>query len=397
MEIQHEIYRYLLPDQRIPSEHYSPHVLRRDGDHVAVAALLVNKAMHDQLSSLLYGHNTFIVNSRSNNSLRIANKYSPFVNLREPAATHETRFQGSLLDYEKQIMALEQKNKELLTRSSNSQNRMSRPTTSLPQNLAQVSSITGSLQQFWAPSLAQKYFNMIRSFYFDIHIFGPYYSTSSEDAQYQNPFHVGLYTRCDDLHKFIARLLINSSISRLEISISLIGKIVTCRQAWEAARVLVKPFKRLHGKLDKLRVRSIHYVEGSGKEVDLLNALGESLLQSTENRALAKEVKSWLKELLHSAASTQSIQLLDAYWQLEDLISKIRNHYAPAMGTGRRDAKLVKLHMQARVAREDDDVERFKCIWTDVKSIRNEFLKLERRFEKDTTTEMNALLDTLNR
>jgi hypothetical protein len=159
----------------------------------------------------------------------------------------------------------------------------------------------------------------------------------------------------------------------------------------------VKPFKRLHGKLDKLRVRSIHYVEGSGKEVDLLNALGESLLQSTENRALAKEVKSWLKELLHSAASTQSIQLLDAYWQLEDLISKIRNHYAPAMGTGRRDAKLVKLHMQARVAREDDDVERFKCIWTDVKSIRNEFLKLERRFEKDTTTEMNALLDTLNR
>lgn len=392
MEMRLRIYRLLLPDVLIPARRYGTS-LRVNGEHTRMEILRVNRQIHDEATSLLYGTGSFNIEV-SANGLNMCNKFDqgrPAVNqcniwqsYHQGAPVPNMNFSGppnngnhALQDYQMQLMLLEQQNKQRLMFARQTQNSIAlpgpsssiaappypppppSPTHPPTQPFIQypIPYTTTALGPVWNCPLAPHYFNLIR--HFRINILFP--STQQLNTSYPLLPHLAssrLYTHSDVLHTLIGRLLLlPHRISSLSIRIKFADTYSQRSETIYASQFLLRPFRRLANvitpSVSAIKIMSYQ----SGPEIDILPTLG-NYSSWPDDANLLVFLREWEGDLkgVRPAMPAGGSRVFDAYWRLEGMVKGIRAHYWGLQGEwGLGISRMEDLLGVARVCREDGD------------------------------------------
>jgi hypothetical protein len=253
------------------------------------------------------------------------------------------------------------------------------------------------VKSVWDPPLSERYFTKIQSFRIELLFhdpinYAPYKppesSTSTSDAEKQ-VLELRTSHYCDQLHRLIGRLQLRQRpISRLEITIKFSITYVAPssfpihKDVFFAVCSLLQPFQRLC-KVAKPRVLSITINDFQNRERKLL--FGR--ICCAECRSFAKYLARWPKALSSSQPSFKCEQVLEAYWRLESLLSSIQGH----CDAEPRFFQFAELLQAARIARELNNIERFRKIWDRVVTIWFEYLEGQEYFQSSVARSIDAI------
>jgi hypothetical protein len=405
MEMRLRIYRLLLPDRRIPARRLGI-LLRENGEKTCMEILRINRQVHDEASSLLYGTGSFNIEV-SANGLNMCSKSDHVVGFGGPPGfnygpsppmrngpphfpfpgpgglpiyhTTNSAFPSSygpggnrqLQDYQMQLMLLEQQNKKRLLLARQEQDNMTCTTASSinmpppappspPHPPIQLTryptpSTPSHSGPIWDCPLAPKYFNQIHHF----HITILFPSTFQLAGSYPLPPHAAeatIYEHSDRIHALIGRLLLlPHPISTLNIRIKFADTYAQRSEAIYASQSLLRPFRRL-SRIVKAEVSAIKMMSyQNGPEIDILPTLSHPSSWPDDANLLSFLV-SWMQDLKgeRPAMPVGGSRVFDAYWRLEAMVKGVQERYRGLWvdyGLGRLDGLLG----QARMAREAGD------------------------------------------
>lgn len=402
-EMRLRVYRFLLPDRPIPARYGNSRNLTTDGERVYMAILRVNHQIHDEAAGLLYGTSVFTI-ELSGNRLGMCNSANTFV--RYGFLDHTNH---PLQDYQMQLMLLEQQNKKRLLMArkeqdnTNGESNSTRPPAIRGIQLPTSSPILCSnrpIEPIWHPPLSERYFNMIQSFLIEFvlpfsrgHNSANYHAhgSSNADAVNYNNLELRLYDYCDYLHRLIGRLrLIQRPIVHLEIIIKFGNTYMERNEAFSAAQLLLQPFRRLRN-VAKPEVLSITMKDFQDRETELI--ISDEISRAAD-RTFADYVKCWSRDLSSSEPSLECPQVFEAYWQLEKLLSSIRQH---CHHTNPKFYQFTDLLHAGRIAREAEDLTRFKEIWDQVVNIWFDYLNSQEGFQSNVARSIDAIYDIVSR
>lgn len=399
-EMRLRVYRFLLPDMTIPARYGNSRNLTTDGERVYTAILRVNHQIHDEAVGLLYGTNVFTI-ELSGNRLGMCNSANTFTRY----GFLDRSGNLGLQDYQMQLMLLEQHNKirHMMARREqdgiNGESNSTHPPAIRGIQLPTRSPVPYTCRQIepiWHPPLSERYFNMIRSFLIEFLFpfprgqntanFHPH-GSSNVHAANEKFLELKLYDYCDCLHRLIGRLrLIQRPIAHLEIIIKFGNTYMEQNEAFSATQVLLRPFRRLHN-VAKLEVLSITMKDFQDRETELLIPDG---ISRAADRTFADYVKCWFSDLSSSEPSLECPQVFEAYWQLEKLLSSIKEH---CHYTNPKFNQFTDLLHAARVAREAEDLTRFREIWDQVVNIWFDYLNSQEGFQSNVARSIDAIYD----
>ncbi|PMD15133.1 hypothetical protein NA56DRAFT_664027 [Hyaloscypha hepaticicola] len=430
MEMRLRIYRFLLPDRRIPARRLGI-LLREDGEKTCMEILRINRQIHDEASSLLYGTGSFNIEV-SANGLNMCSKtdylvgagglpvinYGPHPPIRNQLPpfprpggflihhTTNSAFTGSygsggnhqLQDYQMQLMLLEQQNKKRLMMARQEQDNMIFPTASAsssnipppappspPHPPVQLTryptpSTPSPSGPVWDCPIAAKYFNQIHHF----HITILFPSTFQLAGSYPLPTHTAeatVYEHSDRIHALIGRLLLlPHPISTLNIRIKFADTYAQRSEAIYASQSLLRPFRRL-SRIVTPEVSAIKIMSyQNGPEIDILPTLGDPS-SWPDGANLLSFLVSWMQDLKGEVPvmPVGGSRVFDAYWRLEAMVKAVQERYRGLwvdFGLGRLDGLLS----QARMAREAGDEEGFLGCWERVVETWLGFLEGQRQW-----------------
>lgn len=366
IELRQRIYGYLLPTKPIPARKSNNHPIPQTWLEI----LRVNREIHEEAIQILYGTGSFVVEICKDG---LSMCYSPAVRqiykpppgcIGPPAGAGN----HALQDYQMQLMLLEQQNKKRLMMKRNGERS--------EQARNQAPSVNGLMSS--PPPLSPADFSMIRSFVVEIYV-----DDGQQVARYNNPnvstapeiLERTIFDYCDHLHKLVGRLQLQP-IARLQVAIAFGVTYEKREEAVETAQLLLQPFRRLRN-VAQADVISTTFQFPGKDELEIIPSL-------------AKHNYYWSLDLKSSRPPEQS-PVFEAYWQLEDMVTTLKNHY-------RRDNRLEPLEDYlhgARVARERNDRETFGVIWSQVVNIYMDYLNYQRDFQTNmaiTIDRIDALL-----
>ncbi len=243
------------------------------------------------------------------------------------------------------------------------------------------------IEPIWNPPLGERYFNMIRSFFIKLEVpcsvrpqSANVLNRLSEAAT--NSIH---YDFCDSLHKLIGRLrLIPRPIAHLGIIIKFRYPCAELNEAFSTMKLLLKPLRRLHNVV-KLEVLSIRVKNLQNQERELLTSDG---IFHPADSIFVDDVKCWSSDISRSKSSTECPQVFEAYWQLEKLLSSVKEHYH---STNPKFSQINILLLVARIAREAEDLTSFKEIWDQVVNIWFDHLNPQIDFQSNVARSIDAI------
>jgi hypothetical protein len=315
-EVRLMIYRYLAPDQPVPSRSCSDW-LRRDRVYVTTALLRVNKTIHDEYVDVFYGETTF--------KLRVVNA----------------------------------QNKDLPTEISMCYARW--PTSRV------LSPKQSPLLQYdlapWKPSLAQHYFERIRSFHIEImfDITKAPAAASSTSAAESMLAEADRNLICDQLHRLVDCLSANEQLPlrTLALSVRIQGLRVgddtkANAEGREHCLKLMNPLRRLRSRTAAVVSFARTSITG---EVNLLSA------SSGEVDSAAAAVRRFCTETTGASMPPQKNPVLVRFAQMADIISQMAQH--PFW----RDSDKVEMECflnHGRSAREKNDMKAMTTAFNDV-------------------------------
>jgi hypothetical protein len=410
-EMRLRVYRFLLPDRPIPALYGNSRNLTTDGDRVYTAILRVNHQIHDEAVGLLYSTSAFTI-ELSGNRLVMCNSANTFIRYGfSERANHQYGFSNprnsQLQDYQMQLMLLEQQNKKRLMLARQEQDNTNGESNSThPPAIRGIQLPTRSpipykcrpIEPIWHPSLSERCFNMIRSFVIEILFPSPRgrsianylpHALQNVDAANNEILELKLYDYCDCLHRLIGRLqLIQRPIAHLGIIIKFGNTYVELNEAFSATQVLLQPFRRLRN-VAKLEVLSITMKDFQDRETELLIPDGVS---HAADRTFADYVKCWSSDLFSSEPSLECPRVFEAYWQLEKLLSSIKEH---CHSTNPKFNQFTDLLHAARIAREAEDLTRFREIWDQAVNIWFDYLNSQEGFQSNVARSIDAIYDII--
>ncbi|KAE9378820.1 hypothetical protein N431DRAFT_460146 [Stipitochalara longipes BDJ] len=439
IEMRLRIYGLLLPDVRIPARRIGGFSLRASGERSCLEILRVNRQIHDEATSLLYGTGIFNIEisangltmcSRADLSGPNLNPYNPahLVNFGNPGgpvsfAAHGYASQGpnvgggahALQDYQMQLMLLEQQNKKRLCMARQEQDSMvyssssssaapppspthppTQPFIHYPIPSTTTASTSGPI---WTAPLAQRYFNKIHHFHITI--------LFPSTTQLHTPFPLApflasarIYDYSDKIHSLIGRLLqLKHPISTLELRIKFADTYAQRSEAIYAAQFLLRPFRRLAAirKPDVSAIKMSPYQ--AAPEVDILSIPSSRFPYSPlaarnlslDDINLLAFLNSWKVDLKAESPVMRKggSKVFDAYWKLEAMVKGVKEHYRGCdLGWGRMEELLGV----ARVAREDGDELGFRVVWENVVGTWLGFLEEQRRWEREVESQIDGIM-----
>ena len=227
---------------------------------------------------------------------------------------------------------------------------------------------------------------MIRSFLIEIVFLPPSaFVLPKSDAANRRALVSRLCDYCDHLHRLIGRLrIIQRPIARLEIVIKFGNTYIKPGEA-VPAQFLLRPFRRLHN-VAKLEVLSITMQDFQNGEIELLIPGWNS---TPTGRIFAAYLECLFKDMSNPQPSFE-LPVFKAYWQLENLLSRMKEHYHHADPEIGQFADL--LHV-ARTAREAEDLTRFRVIWDRVVDIWFDYLNHQKEFQSNMALSIDAIYD----
>jgi hypothetical protein len=278
-EVRLMIYRYLVPDQPVPSRS-CPDRLRGDRASVTTSLLRVNRAIHDEYAHVFYGETTFnlrVVNSQKGDTpTEISMCYA-----KGPPSRPVLPRQSPLLQYD----------------------------------LAPLK-----------PSLASRYFERIRSFHIDI-IFDIPKTPAAANGTSPAESMLAEAERnliCDQLHRLVDCLSANEQLPlrNLALSIHIVGLRINDQtraniEGSEHCLKLMNPLRRLRSRATT--VDSFVRSSLAGET----NLLSES---SEEVDATTAAVRRFCKETTGEDVSPQNNPLLERFGHMAYIISKMGDH-----------------------------------------------------------------------
>ena len=397
-EIRFRVYRYLLPDRQVPARFWSSSQrLRADGKRVCTAILRVNKLIHDEAADVLYSRTVFEI-ELSELGLSICNLSSQFVQSGLSLHGNYVHTSNALQDYQMQLMLLEQQNKQrlLMARQGLAYSNGESSSTVAPMTLfiprrtwSPTPYDCGLIDSLWHPTLSDTYFDMIRSFLIQF-IFPPIRG-SIPVADIHKTLESRLYDYCDQLHKLIGRLqLPQRTIAHLEIIIRFGDAYTKREEASSAAKLLLRPLRRISN-IARPKVLSITMKDSQYGEIDLLVP---DWVSSAADRTFAENLKCWSEDLSSSQPSFQCPHVFEAYWRLEKLLSSIKRR---CYSLEPRFHMFTDLHHAARIAREADDLTRFKEIWDQVLEIWFDYLDQRKMFQSYVALSIDVINDIVGK
>ena len=369
IEMRLRIYRFLLPDRPIPARcGYSS--LTSDGGGVYTAILCVNHQTHDEAAGLLYSTRAFTI-ELSGDGLSMCNSSKRF---------SKYGFSGYDNRYQLRLMRLLIAKQNIARASSSTYTPLilgNQPRTKSP-----ILYTDGLIEPVWDPPLSERYFNMIRSFLVEIVVLPPSaYGLPNLNAAYHKVFASKFFEYCDHLHRLIGRLrIIQRPIACLEIVFKFGNTYIKREEAFLTAQFLLQPFRRLRN-VAKPKVLSITIGDG---EIELLIP---NWISTPVGRIFATYLECLFKDL-SSSQPLLELPVFKAYWQLEKLLSRIKEHCHHA------DTKIGQfgalLHV-ARLAREAEDLARFREIWDRVVNIWFNYLNNQKEFQSNVALSIDAI------
>ncbi|CZR65318.1 uncharacterized protein PAC_15218 [Phialocephala subalpina] len=373
IEMRLRIYQFLLPDKSIPAR-CGNSSLASDGGGVYTTILRVNHQIHDEAAGLLYSTRAFTI-ELSRDGLSMCNSKN-FAQYRFSCYGNHA-LQAYPLSF---FMAQEQSNIAGASSSTYTPPILGNQ----PRTKSPIPYTNGPIEPVWDPPLSERYFNMIRSFLIEIVVLPPSgYVLPKSDAETRKALVSRLCDYCDHLHALVGRLgIIQRPIARLEIVIEF-GNTYIKRGESIPAQFLLRPFRRLRN-VAELKVLSITMQ-------DFRNGAIEYLTPGWDSTPTGKAFAAYLKCLSEDTSSSQpslELPVFKAYWQLEKLLSRIKEHYHhadPEIG------QFADLLHAARTAREADDLARFRVIWERVVNIWFDYLNHQKEFQSNVALSIDTI------
>ena len=392
IEMRLRIYGFLLPDKPIPARFRNFRCLTSYDGLVYTAILRVNHQIHDEAARLLYAVSTFTIELAADGMF--------MCNLPKKVAHNGGH---ALQDYQMQLMLLEQQNKKRLMMARQEQDNIINNGSSssshhhlincnkLPTGPSIVPYAYEPVEPAWYPPLSVNYFNMIQSFLIEI-VFPPP-SNPNSSSRRGSPEAVAkalestLYDYCDHLHKLVGRFrLMQRPLTQLKVVLRLGKTEINREEAMSAAHILLRPFQSLRN-VGNSEVPSILINDLEDREVELLNH--SDCTSSITDRSFYDYLNDWLSDLSSSGPSL-SPPVFEAYWQLERLLSTIRNHHSDV-----KFIQFTELLHTARVAREADDLPSFRAVWDQVLNIWFDYVNDQKRFRSNVSLSIDAIDSTI--
>ncbi|CZR52085.1 uncharacterized protein PAC_01962 [Phialocephala subalpina] len=387
IEMRLRIYQLLLPDRPIPAR-YEKSSLTSDGGGVYTAILCVNRQIHDEAAGLLYRTRAF--------SIELLGDWMSMCNLSQNF-TQNSSFgykHHALEDHQWQQMILGQQGlfmarqgRRILGGASSSAHT---PTIRGNQSHAKSPNFDSNVpvEPIREPPLSKRYFNMIQSFRIEIVLPSPsaWWLPNSDAASHKASMS-RLLDYCDHLHRLIGRLrIIQRPIARLEIVIRFGNAYLNRRDVFPIAQFLLRPFRRLHNvaKPDLLSIT----IQDSLGEVELLT-------RDWASSPAGGKLAAYLEHLFEHMSSSQpppELPVFKVYWQLERLLSYMKEHYRHAHP---KIGKITGLLYAARFAREVEDLSSFRAIWNQVVDIWSDCLNEHVEFQSNVALSINAIHSTV--
>ena len=388
-EMRLRVYQFLLPDKSIRA-HWNSRSLRTDGVSVYTSILRINRQIHDEAAALLYSTRVFTIELFETGFAMCNTKYQG-----RTLNEHSHRVQ----DYQMQLMLLEQQNikrllfarhHEAMTNAEASAARMPAPHIDQRSLISCFPSISEPFKTLWQPPLNDRYFSMIRAFFIEI-VFPPLIrrvdASSNSGVGISNMVKLRLYIYCDRLHRLIGRLqLIQKPIAHLQIAIKFGDAYPKVEEAFSATQFLLRPFRRLHS-VGTPEIVSLTMKVFPDRERELLLP---GLAPSAAEAAFTDYLKGWSKDLSCLEPTFQGLQVLEAYWKLENIVSNINEHCYPAETAF---GQLGDLLHSARVAREADDISSFKKARDQVLTIWFDHVKRQQDFQSKMARSIEDIYD----
>lgn len=249
----------------------------------------------------------------------------------------------------------------------------------------------------WNPPLSERYFAMIQSFRIELLFHypidcGPYKpsgSSTSDEKRRDLASELSYYS--DQLHRLIGRLCLRQRpIARLEIVVKFSGAFIDRDTAFSATQSLLNPFRRLC-RIAKPQLLSITINDLQKRKIELLC---RCRICAADSRTLANYVKCWSKDLSSSQPSLECTQVLEAYWKLENLMSRMKEqgYYAEP-----RFSQFIRLLQAARIARDSNNLELFRKVWDSVVAIWLEYLDHRKRLQSNVARSIDAINSVVER
>ncbi|KAG9242417.1 hypothetical protein BJ878DRAFT_555440 [Calycina marina] len=389
-EMRLHIYQFLLPDRPIPAR-YEKSSLTSDGGGVYASVLCVNHPIHDEAAGLIYSTRAFSIELYGD-WLSMCNLSRNFAQNRSCGHDHHgleyyqlQQLQQMTLGQHGLIMA--RQGRRILGEASSSAHV---PTIHGSQLRAKFPILEANepIEPVWEPPLSERYFNMIKSFCIEIVLCYPSaWWVPNKDAASQRAAMSKLLDYCDHLHKLIARLrIIQRPIARLEIVIKFNNAYVNKRDAFSVAQFLMRPFRRLRN----VARPSLHSItlQDFRDEIRLLS------LDWASSPAGGK-FAPFLTHLFKCMSSSQpppELPVFKAYWQLQKLVSYMKEHYRHAHPGVEQAARLL---YTARFAKEVEDLTRFRKGWNHVVKIWFDRLNQEVDIQSNMTLSIDAVYSTV--
>jgi hypothetical protein len=95
---------------------------------------------------------------------------------------------------------------------------------------------------------------------------------------------------------------------------------------------------------------------------------------------------------MSSSQPPPELPVFKAYWQLQKLLSFMKEHYRPA---DPKIEQIARLLYTARLAREVEDLTRFGKIWNQVVNIWLDSLNQQMEFQSNVTLSIDAIYSTV--
>ncbi|KAK0100576.1 hypothetical protein ONS95_007034 [Cadophora gregata] len=349
IELRQRILRYLLPAKPI-----SAHESFVKTSPAWLEILRTNRQFHKEGTQLFYGTGPFVIEISTD---RLSMCYAPVA----PLLYNPDRYASQ--KYRRQILRLGQYDKEMLIFSREQRERPGQ----VPRQ--PTTSVNGLMSS--PPPLTPHQFSMIRSIIINIIIDDGDETAKPNMAIYSAKMEKTSFDLCDHLQKLVGRLQLQP-LTKLQVAIRFGESDTQLQEALRTARILLQPFRRLRN-IDHAGVLSITIQPIDRPVTELLHHL-------------PKYLHEWSSDLKSSTPFFQS-PIFEAYWQLEDMVRLLKQHYRQ---DNRLDSMDEYLH-RARVARENGDRESFGVIWGRVVDLWVDYLNYQKEFQENVAMKIDRI------
>lgn len=415
-EVRMNIYDFLIPGSFVPARfvRHGPSLNDpRDSkvfQGVSMAILRVNSMIHDEVARQLYGRKTFEIQI-SRNVLTMCNG-ARLQAIRMPGLSSSTTANHALQDYQMQLMLLERQNKKRLMMARQEQDNASTglnmgyaaaaTTRSQPPLKVPIPFVYDINGPSWTQPIAERYFNMIRSFRISLDIPGPtpsfgqpsviqssHLGFGSVSADTLKSRKVIVYELTDHVHRLIGRLQqLPTENLRLEIDMAFQDIYTEISDAHSDVRLLLAPFTRI-GKCASFKAERVIMGNSSTSTNPPIELYPRKSGPAANGQydCLIDFMRRWPKEVSQIEPSLEMMKIWKDYWRLEKLVTGINSQCPNTIIFD----QFTGLCQEARMAREAVDSELFEKVRKAVVHIWAEYTRSQKAFQDGVESEIEGL------